>query len=101
MVKLTLVHSHLTTLRGNFFTTEAALTLKVEEMFENEEEYGTEGNLYIVDVQNTFDSVIEKIKNDKPEYATITLKADATHVTNAGHGSDALYNAGVAKQVQW
>ena len=91
--------NYLTTLRGNFFTTEAALTLTVDEMFENEEEYGTEGNLYIVDVQNTFDSVIEKIKNDKPEYATITLKADATHVTNAGHGSDALYNAGVAKQV--
>ena len=91
--------NYLTTLRGNFFTTEAALTLTVNEMFENEEEYGTEGNLYIVDVQNTFDSVIEKIKNDKPEYATITLKADATHVTNAGHGSDALYNAGVAKQV--
>ena len=91
--------NYLTTLRGNFFTTEAALTLEVNEMFENEEEYGTEGNLYIVDVQNTFDSVIEKIKNDKPEYATITLKADATHVTNAGHGSDALYNAGVAKQV--
>ena len=91
--------NYLTTLRGDFFTTEAALTLKVEEMFANEEEYGTEGNLYIVDVQNTFDSVIEKIKNDKPEYATITLKADATHVTNAGHGSDALYNAGVAKQV--
>ena len=91
--------NYLTTLRGNFFTTEAALTLTVNEMFENEEEYGTEGNLYIVDAQNTFDSVIEKIKNDKPEYATITLKADATHVTNAGHGSDALYNAGVAKQV--
>lgn len=91
--------NYLTTLRGNFFTTEAALTLTVDEMFENEEEYGTEGNLYIVDAQNTFDSVIEKIKNDKPEYATITLKADATHVTNAGHGSDALYNAGVAKQV--
>ena len=91
--------NYLTTLRGDFFTTEAALTLNVEEMFENEEEYGTEGNLYIVDVQNTFDSVIEKIKNDKPEYATITLKADATHVTNAGNGSDALYNAGVAKQV--
>ena len=91
--------NYLTTLRGDFFTTEAALTLEVNEMFENEEEYGTEGNLYIVDVQNTFDSVIEKIKNDKPEYATITLKADATHVTNAGHGSDALYNAGVAKQV--
>ena len=91
--------NYLTTLRGDFFTTEAALTLTVDEMFANEEEYGTEGNLYIVDVQNTFDSVIEKIKNDKPEYATITLKADATHVTNAGHGSDALYNAGVAKQV--
>ena len=91
--------NYLTTLRGDFFTTEAALTLKVEEMFENEEEYGTEGNLYIVDAQNSFDSVIEKIANDKPEYATITLKADATHVTNAGHGSDALYNAGVAKQV--
>lgn len=91
--------NYLTTLRGDFFTTEAALTLTVDEMFENEEEYGTEGNLYIVDAQNSFDSVIEKIANDKPEYATITLKADATHVTNAGHGSDALYNAGVAKQV--
>ena len=91
--------NYLTTLRGNFFTTEAALTLTVDEMFANEEEYDTEGNLYIVDAQNSFDSVIEKIANDKPEYATITLKADATHVTNARNGSDALYNAGVAKQV--
>ncbi len=91
--------NYLTTLRGNFFTTEAALTLTVDEMFDGEEEYGTQGNLYIVDAQNSFDVVIEQIKNDKPEYATITLKADATHVTNGGHGSDDLYNAGVAKQV--
>ena len=91
--------NYLTTLRGDFFTTEAALTLTVNEMFAGEEEYGTQGNLYIVDAQNSFDSVIAKIAADKPEYATITLKADATHVTNAGHGSDALYNAGVAKQV--
>jgi len=91
--------NYLTTLRGNFFTTEAALTLTVDEMFDGEEEYGTQGNLYIVDAQNSFDVVIEQIKNDKPEYATITLKADATHITNGGHGSDDLYNAGVAKQV--
>ena len=44
--------NYLTTLRGNFFTTEAALTLKVEEMFANSTELDTKYTYFTVDTND-------------------------------------------------
>ena len=60
--------NYLTTLRGDFFTTEAALTLKVEEMFENEK------TINFVSVSNALqlqEAIDNSIGNE-----TITLTED-------------------------
>lgn len=55
--------NYLTTLRGNFFTTEAALTLTVDEMFENEE------TINYVSVSNAL-QLQEAIENATPGQTT-------------------------------
>ncbi len=60
--------NYLTTLRGNFFTTEAALTLTVDEMFENEE------TINYVSVSNAL-QLQEAIDNSTGN-ETITLTED-------------------------
>lgn len=60
--------NYLTTLRGDFFTTEAALTLKVEEMFENEE------TINFVSVSNA--SQLQEAIKDGGNGETIILTGD-------------------------
>ena len=60
--------NYLTTLRGDFFTTEAALTLEVNEMFENEK------TINFVSVSNA--SQLQEAINNSTGNETITLTED-------------------------
>ena len=70
--------NYLTTLRGNFFTTEAALTLTVDEMFEGNTELDIQYAYYYPTTKDDLKDALSK--NDEHIYITLTddLSVDVT-----------------------
>ena len=64
--------NYLTTLRGNFFTTEAALTLKVEEMFANSTELDAKYTYFTVDTNDELKAAL----TSNHEHIYVELDAD-------------------------
>lgn len=64
--------NYLTTLRGDFFTTEAALTLKVEEMFENSTELDAKYTYFTVDTNDELKAAL----TSNHEHIYVELDAD-------------------------
>ena len=64
--------NYLTTLRGNFFTTEAALTLTVDEMFENSTELDAKYTYFTVDTNDELKAAL----TSNHEHIYVELDAD-------------------------
>ena len=75
--------NYLTTLRGNFFTTEAALTLKVEEMFANSTELDTKYTYFTVDTNDELKAAL----TSNHEHIYVELDANVTYDVAAWENS--------------
>ena len=75
--------NYLTTLRGNFFTTEAALTLKVEEMFANSTELDAKYTYFTVDTNDELKAAL----TSNHEHIYVELDANVTYDVAAWENS--------------
>lgn len=75
--------NYLTTLRGDFFTTEAALTLKVEEMFANSTELDTKYTYFTVDTNDELKAAL----TSNHEHIYVELDANVTYDVAAWENS--------------
>lgn len=78
--------NYLTTLRGDFFTTEAALTLEVNEMFANEETI----NFVSVSNASQLHKAIENVKDGETIKLFSDIKFDADNYYDNGGWKDGL-----------
>ena len=75
--------NYLTTLRGNFFTTEAALTLTVDEMFANSTELDAKYTYFTVDTNDELKAAL----TSNHEHIYVELDADVTYDVAAWENS--------------
>ena len=75
--------NYLTTLRGNFFTTEAALTLTVDEMFENSTELDAKYTYFTVDTNDELKAAL----TSNHEHIYVELDANVTYDVAAWENS--------------
>lgn len=75
--------NYLTTLRGDFFTTEAALTLNVEEMFANSTELDTKYTYFTVDTNDELKAAL----TSNHEHIYVELDANVTYDVAAWENS--------------
>ena len=75
--------NYLTTLRGNFFTTEAALTLNVEEMFANSTELDAKYTYFTVDTNDELKAAL----TSNHEHIYVELDANVTYDVAAWENS--------------